>query len=395
MKIGVVLFGHLRSFRRTCDSFNELKNVLKKAGTVDVFCHTWDIEESVTDAWWKQYESALPPAANVSTAEVTQTYQPAAILIEPSKKFDDSGYRVNSATPVSGVLSMLYSQFRSFELLKEHEEKHGFRYDIIIKTRYDILYEIASSFSAMLEKAKDSSCLYFPSSNTYELSGSWSDVFAAGSRDLMESCLSIYHNFPSAVSGYNQKGYSAFIPELCYSRYFDDNGIAIKETEGLRITILRTSGSHFQVNSAKEFKLNAPLCFYGNIIGQNEKLNPDTGLLVKFRRGLIHKYFLWLKPALSENDINLLEAFYYGKRLALRKIISIHRANAKTKIFLPAFLRSFAEESIHNRKNAPVRNFLLVLILTIFGRYGFFFCRVWIKKYLVGSGKETESSQNN
>ena len=66
MRIGVVLFGHLRSYKDTHSSFEKLKRELSQTGDVDFFCHTWDVKESLSPAWWKTNEknNALPPLVN-------------------------------------------------------------------------------------------------------------------------------------------------------------------------------------------------------------------------------------------------------------------------------------------------------------------------------------------
>ena len=54
MRIGVVLSGHLRTFRETRSTFINFMASLKYAGDVDIFCHCWDVEESLTGSWWKK-----------------------------------------------------------------------------------------------------------------------------------------------------------------------------------------------------------------------------------------------------------------------------------------------------------------------------------------------------
>ena len=70
MKIGLVLFGHLRSYKNTYSSFEKLKKTLMQEGEVDVFCHTWDIEESITPSWWKEHKSNEPPPTTVDEKDI-------------------------------------------------------------------------------------------------------------------------------------------------------------------------------------------------------------------------------------------------------------------------------------------------------------------------------------
>ena len=105
MRIGLVLFGHLRSFRSTHDSYKQFLKILQRSGDVDVFCHTWDIEESVTASWWKEHKPGDTPSATVNANEIIEKYRPVKYTIEPSRQFDDAGYDIKSAIPIAGILS--------------------------------------------------------------------------------------------------------------------------------------------------------------------------------------------------------------------------------------------------------------------------------------------------
>ena len=107
MRIGLVLFGHLRSFRSAHESYKQFLKTLQQTGDVDVFCHTWDIEESITASWWKEHKPGDIPPSNVKANEVEEKYRPVRYVIEPSKQFDDKDFKIRSAIPVAGILSML------------------------------------------------------------------------------------------------------------------------------------------------------------------------------------------------------------------------------------------------------------------------------------------------
>ncbi|HEX6169650.1 MAG TPA: hypothetical protein VFZ33_08155, partial [Chitinophagaceae bacterium] len=149
MRIGVVLFGHLRSYKDTHASFEKLKRELLQTGDVDFFCHTWDVKESLSPAWWKTNEknNVLPPL--VDEAELISMYAPAGYQIEASRQFEEPELGIRSLTPLAGMCSMLYSQLGAFKLLKIREEETGQQYDVVIKTRYDLLYDLAPDFAAL------------------------------------------------------------------------------------------------------------------------------------------------------------------------------------------------------------------------------------------------------
>jgi hypothetical protein len=278
MKIGLVLFGHLRSFRSAHDSYKNFLKILQHVGDVNVFCHTWDIEDSVTSAWWKDHKPDDPPPATVDKNEIEQTYFPVLYSIEQSRQFDANDYSGNSSIPIPGILSMLYSQMQAFKLLEKYERQNEFKYDVVIKTRYDLLYEITEDF---INCIKTNDRIFLPSSNPYELIGSCSDIFAIGSRKNMEAYFDFCENFKEALAIYQQKGYRQLIPELCMTVYLDHKNIKRRELPGLRLHILRMGGEKFQINTVKDLSSNDPHCFHKKMIRRNADILPDGSEILK------------------------------------------------------------------------------------------------------------------
>ncbi len=378
MKIGIVLFGHLRSYRQTQSSFKELKKTLEKNGQVDVFCHTWDIEESVTPTWWKEHKPDDPPPTIVNVKEIEEKYTPVRYNIEPSIQFDDSGYGVNTSIPISGILSMLYTQQRSFELLKQYEAEKNFHYDVVIKARYDLLYEIAPGFNEIIQDCFTNSKVYLPSSNPYELIGSYSDIFAVGSRDEMEKYFSFCYHFIPAISLYQKKGYQQLIPEVCMSVYLEELGLKKAELMGLRITVLRMNGEKFQLNSDSNFQDNEPLCFYSAIINSCKKITPTSSNIINEQSDrLVKKYLKWIDKEANESQLNCYVDFYNGNWIGAALIRRIAAITKKNTLFTATAIKNFFEGAMNNGKYSDLKKLYLACILFLFGDKGFFFFRVW------------------
>jgi len=375
MRIAIVLFGNLRSYRQTISSFQLLKNTLAQVGLVDVFCHTWDIEESVTAAWWKEAKPGDVPAATVNEEEIVKTYSPSSYRIESSRQFDERGYNVNSTIPIPGILSMLYSQSRAFELLREYEKKNGFEYDVVLKTRYDLLYEIAPDFIKCIT-AQD--CLFLPSSNPFELAGSCGDIFAIGSGKSMEKYFSFCWNFKDAIKIYQQKGYRKLIPELCMTVYLDHLSVKRYELKGLRIHILRMNGDKFQVNSDKNFEENNPLVFTEVVIDRNSELFVEgSDNIEASRTGLAKKYTSWIDPEADEKLLNDYAAFYRGKWVGSKKIIRLAKKSKTSKALKSSVMKSFFEGAMRNATYGGLKKFIIAQLLYLHSAYGMFFFRVW------------------
>jgi hypothetical protein len=378
MKIGLVLFGHLRSYRQTLTSFNSLRKTLQRSGDFDVFCHTWDIEESVTASWWKEHKLGDSPPATVKRNEIEEFYRPTRCNIEPSLQFDDSNFSIKSSIPVAGTLSMLHTQQRAFELLKQYELEKGFRYDVVLKARYDLLYEIAPRFNETIKACSTNSIVYLPSSNPYELIGSSSDIFAVGNGIEMEKYFSFCSKFREAIDLYEKEGYNEFTPEFCMTVYLDKIGVNRKELKDLRIHILRKSGEKFQINTDKFFLENGPLCFYkGTIEIARKVLSKTPGTIDNNSFHLAKKYVSWIDSTASEDLYLQYADFYLGKWIKTSLISRLARKGKNNPVFTPNVMKNFFEEAMRNASYGSLKKLILAIILLLRSGYGFFYFRVW------------------
>jgi len=377
MRIGLVLFGHLRSFRSAHESYTQFLKTLQQSGDVDVFCHTWDIEESVTTSWWKENKPGDIPPPTVSATEIEEKYRPVRFSIEPSRQFDDAGFNIKSAIPIGGILSMLHSQQQAFKLLEQHSRENNKIYDVVIKSRYDLLYEIAPPFSNAINDCIRNNCLYLPASNPYELGGSFSDVFVLGPMKLVTEYFGFAKDFKTAAESYRQKGYKEFLPELCLTLYLFEKKIAIRELTGLRIHILRMNGDKFQINSDVNFPGNRPLCFFHETIEANKRILPDHNLIIKNNsEKLTSKYMSWVNKDANTETLHEYADLYNGKWISISKIRELAAKGKDNPVFRSNVMKNFFEETIRNAKYGQVKKLILASALTASSGYGFFFFRV-------------------
>ena len=380
MRIGLVLFGHLRSFRSTNDSYKQFLITLRQAGDVDVFCHTWDIEESVTPSWWKEHKENAPPPATVEEKEIVARYQPKAFQIEPSINFDEPDFNIKMGTPLVGMISMLYSQRKAFELLKKYEQTSNIRYDVVIKTRYDLLYEISESFGAQVKLSMENNCLYLPSSNPYELAGAYSDIFAMGPGHLMDKYFDFNRNTKAAVDLYLLKGYKELVPELLLVIFLQQQNISINELKGLRIHILRMNGHKFQINTCKDFDINSPLCFYALTADKCRQLlknNPSRLLENEVR--VTKKYVSWIDTDANDELLDTYAHFKAGTWMSLKETKELARRANVSKVFTPNVMKEFFESAIMNAKYGALKMLLQATTLARNG-YGTYYFKVIRKK---------------
>lgn len=377
MRIGLVLFGHLRSFRSTQDSYKQFLKALQQSGDVDVFCHTWDIEESLTASWWKEHKAGDIPPATVNINELKVNYNPVRCIVEPTRQFDDAGYSIRSSIPVAGILSMLHSQQQAFELLEQYELEKGFRYDVVLKARYDLVYEIAPSFPNIINECIADNCLYLPTSNPYELSGSFSDIFVLGPGKLVKEYFDFAANFKTVSEHYQQKGYTELLPELCLTQYLIERKLVIRELTGFRIHILRMNGDKFQINTDKNFADNKPLCFFRDTIETNKKIFSVNDVTVANNTpGLVKKFMSWVDKEADAKTLQQYADLYSGKWIGAAKIKRLASKGKNNFVFSANVMKNFFEEAMRNAKYGQGKKVLIASILAAWSGYGSFFFRV-------------------
>lgn len=388
MRIALLLTGHLRSFRNTHPSFEALRAALAGHGQVDVFAHTWDIEESVTASWWKDHAGDAPPPPNVQEEEVKRLYGPVAYRIEPSRKFEEIPVSIKSIIPVSGLLSMLYSQYQAWKLMDTHVKETGAGYDLLVKMRYDLGYEIAPAFSTIIERGAKERTLFVPNSNPYELTGACADIFAIGAPGPMEEYLRFYEHFEPTLRIYEKKGFRELVPERCLKTYLEEKQIPHAELEGIRIHILRSNGVTFRICSDRYFEGNEPLCFFAETIGKNEAvIPPGSDLVRKNQAHLIRRYTGWLIPGLGEKDWDDLASFYGGEWIGTTLIRRLAEASANEKVLHPSVMQSFFEQALRSARYGWGRRLRIAITLYRYGPHGSFYLKVMAKTLTKNQGR--------
>lgn len=163
-RIAVLFSGYLRQNKHI--SHAQLIN----SPHVDIFLHTWadkgfKNERRLIDRSWLS-EKASP----ISADSISKQYAPKKMLVEENAL--DSFSLVGKISPIflySGqakddatryINSQLYSIWASYDLMKQYEEEQGFRYDAVMRMRFD--FNITSiDWPGILEDIKND-CIYFP-----------------------------------------------------------------------------------------------------------------------------------------------------------------------------------------------------------------------------------------
>lgn len=159
-KIAFVISGHIRHN-------NVLDGIIRysKLYDIDVFIHTWDTVGIKGDEMnlkaKEEYDKVVEQIKKIPNVR--------AFEIENNKKYiqsikgeDSDVTYFNYSSPEKFIKSQLYSINRSFKLLEEYQKESNFKYDLVVKLRFDLcLTDMSISPSNVLDCEKND-IIFFP-----------------------------------------------------------------------------------------------------------------------------------------------------------------------------------------------------------------------------------------
>ena len=182
MKIALCLSGQIRSYQKSYEYY--LKNLIEN-NDVDVFIHTWNID---TDIY-----------TELNTFnQLKETFKPKSFSL--SKQFPEDQFKnytvIDERWPAKNTFQMWYSVFKANELKREHELTNGFKYDMVVRTRFD--FALNTKIDLNIEKNK----LYVPNDlikgtiDPNQMAAN--DQFAYGDSDVMDLYSQTFWNIDRA-----------------------------------------------------------------------------------------------------------------------------------------------------------------------------------------------------
>lgn len=173
MKVAVCLSGQIRSFNYVRQS---LKDHLIDPYNCDVFCHCWHKHD---DSAYKNdfNDHDTTPYGKYTDYDITDVVN----FLKPiSFCFDYPTFSENTK-------SMLRSITRSNDLKKEYERVNNFKYDVVVRVRWDLLYSEKINLHNCAEKQvylmdRPGGC------------GGINDWFAYGNSNTMDTYAKVYND---------------------------------------------------------------------------------------------------------------------------------------------------------------------------------------------------------
>ena len=216
-RTALLLSGQLRNCRK---SYPLIKKNLIDVYDADVFLSTWSdshkIERSVLAGGSSSDDSTID--------ELIQMYKP--ITIEVDKYEDDlvsrfekmfEPYKDNAPyeTKPLAVFMMWYKTWKVNELRNRYQEANGFKYDVIIKSRFDL--DCDSEIQIIEPQPNE---IYIP--NGWDWNGGVNDLFALGNNEVMNYYCNMFNNLlPMIRDGH------LFHPEYLMKIFLDMSGFKI------------------------------------------------------------------------------------------------------------------------------------------------------------------------
>jgi hypothetical protein len=219
MKVAICFSGHIRNFfEKGLDSFNKNLFYLREQGhEVDLFFSVWDTYEPSTTAW---RQTAIK--SNTIDENLIKQINPTSYLIEKYKDVKHNFILKNIHPTIKvepfpiiseeGILystSMYYKILSANSLKKEHELKHNFKYDVVVRYRAQIYMD-----KPLVLNEIQPNTLYVPYVSQHQWENphyqTWSyitdDRFAYGDSEIMDQYSDVYNNLAMLFEKYKNTG---------------------------------------------------------------------------------------------------------------------------------------------------------------------------------------------
>lgn len=227
MKIALCLSGHIRNLE---ENYLSLKNNLLNFYDVDVFIHTWDtygwrvdgIDITTQEDGFKGFDYY---SGNINQIKINEILKPKKMVIDNYKDFESifveksksyTNLRCPDKDRPSNMASMWYKIMKCNELKKHYEEENNFKYDIVIRTRPDLVYFapiIDENILLLYKKA-----VIVP---IVESHGFASDLMAVGSSKIIDIASNVYEHLDE-INKSNCLMNPHNILEFYYNKFFSN-----------------------------------------------------------------------------------------------------------------------------------------------------------------------------
>lgn len=154
MKIALCLSGQPRGLPVSLECLQKGLDI----SSMDIFFHTWFHPETIGAPYTSAQKSQQNKVGVVhpKTQELLlETLKPVDCIIEGQKEFPFArDFRHVPDANQEQIASIFYSMYMANLLKRKHEKLHKFKYDLVIRARYDLFYEDRIDVTKYVEQAQ-------------------------------------------------------------------------------------------------------------------------------------------------------------------------------------------------------------------------------------------------
>lgn len=141
-RIAVCISGQPRTWRTALK--NSMKFFNSSGAQVDYFYHTWkDTEDCINPSVPQHKRNFISVLDEIP--KINKLLSPKKYAVDPVLIGRHEIYNLNDRW-----MNIFYSMGRSIQLKKDYEIEHNFTYDLVVKSRFDIIYNPEIDFPDML-----------------------------------------------------------------------------------------------------------------------------------------------------------------------------------------------------------------------------------------------------
>jgi hypothetical protein len=218
MKIALCLSGQARFIEQ---GYNEvLYPFILKDNEIDIFIHTWDIQSQIGSYFLAGDKQQVGEPISADLINKTlKLYSPQKYIVEPQKEFPILPWASNHmpAFYSKNAYSMFYSIYQSNKLKIEYEIKNNFKYDWVIRSRFDVKINSRIDFTALNSNVINTPDGCFDPTNGYV------DCFALSNSHNMNIYSDVYNQLDKYLMDPNLR----LCGEYILRKHIDCNNIPV------------------------------------------------------------------------------------------------------------------------------------------------------------------------
>lgn len=223
MRVALCLSGQAR-FLEVCYNESMKPNLLDPLKP-DVFIHTWDVSDKIGQSFINGGNHVMgDPITEDLMDKMLDLYKPTKYLIEPQKSFEAGKWssRLMPGIKSDHLYSMFYSIKQSNELKKQVELEQGFKYDWVIRIRFDMAIP-----SGPLNLHSLSNDKLWVATGCFDRVNGYLDSFGYSNSNTMDIYSNTYNHIDEIVEGNPTMGICG---EYILRKHLDSNKIQVSET---------------------------------------------------------------------------------------------------------------------------------------------------------------------